>query len=105
MQGAAASGQPPRTMMMQFFMGSPWGPKFKGTGSDIKLIEWKLQMQAMFRIQTFTDEQKINFVLGSLEGEILILAEQEHRTVQQIFDQLEQLDPYFLIADKILKKT
>lgn len=67
----------------------------------------------ILRIEIFTDEQKIDFVLGSLDEdakrEINTLAELERKTVEQIFDQLEQLygdltplscDLYFLIVNK-----
>lgn len=58
-------------MMMLFFMGEPWVPKYKGTVSDTRLADWKGQIQLMLRIQQLSVEQQGDFIMGALEGTTL----------------------------------
>lgn len=62
-----ATGQP--MIMVPFFMGGPWVPKFRGTGSEVTFGEWKSQTETMLSFQPIRDSQKADFVLGLLEGE------------------------------------
>lgn len=56
-------------MMMPWFMGVPWIPKFNGDQSKMSFSEWKGQVQAMSRAQGLNEEQKIDFIFGALQGE------------------------------------
>ena len=56
-------------MMMPWFMGVPWIPKFNGDPSKMRFSEWNGQVQAMLRAQGLNEEQKIDFIFGALEGE------------------------------------
>lgn len=56
-------------MMMPWFMGVPWIPKFNGDQNKICFSEWNGQVQAMLRAQGLNEEQKIDFISGALEGE------------------------------------
>ncbi|MGH0117200.1 UNVERIFIED_CONTAM: hypothetical protein FKN15_046121 [Acipenser sinensis] len=105
-------------MMMPFSMGSPWIPKFKGTGAEVKWGEWKREMSAMMRMQTLTEGQKVDFLVGALEGDakrkILMLDRADRTTSQQVFDHFGELygdttpiaalRSSFLIADTIQPK-
>lgn len=77
---------------MAFFMGSPWLPKFNGTGSEIKFGEWKSQVETMLGFQPIRDSWEADFVLGLLEGEakreILTLERTDRNTPKKIFDVL-----------------
>lgn len=56
-------------MMMPWFMGVPWIPRFNGDSSKMNFSEWSGQVQAMLRAQGLNEEQKIDFIYGALEGE------------------------------------
>lgn len=56
-------------MMMPWFMGVPWIPKFNGDQAKISFSEWNGQVQAMLRAQGLNEEQKIDFIFGALEGD------------------------------------
>lgn len=56
-------------MMMPWFMGVPWIPRFSGDQSKMSFSEWNGQVQAMLRAQGLNEEQKIDFIFGALEGE------------------------------------
>lgn len=97
-------------------MGAPWVPRYKGTGSEIRLVDWKGQIQLMLHMQQLPVEQQGGFIMGALEGEakrkLLLLDDGDRQTPEQIFAQLEQLcgdkvpvavlHSHFLIVDKIL---
>lgn len=95
MPGTDPQAANPPVMMMPFFMGAPWVPKYKGTGSEIRLTEWKGQVQMMMRMQTLSEAQQVDFVIGALEGEakreILLLGDRDRQAPEQIFKQLDQL--------------
>lgn len=55
--------------MMPWFMGVPWIPKFNGDQAKMSFSEWNGQVQAMLRAQGLSEEQKIDFIFGALEGE------------------------------------
>lgn len=44
-----------------FFVGAPWVPKFRGTGSDIKFGEWEAQIEVMLKAQAWSVSQQCNF--------------------------------------------
>ena len=88
-----ATGQ--SAMMMPFFMGGPWVPKFSGTGSEVKFGEWRSQTETMLSFQPIRDSQKADFVLGLLEGEakreILTLDRTDRNNPRKIFEVLSEL--------------
>jgi len=69
--------------------------KFTGECSEAKLGEWKLHMETMLSFQPLTDSQRVDFVLGSLEGEakreILALDRECRDTPRKISDVLLRL--------------
>lgn len=85
----------PTGMATPFFIGAPWVPKFKGTGSNTSFMEWKQQIQAMLRAQAWTSEQRCDFLLSALEGdarrEVVILEPEDRSTPELIFRHLEEL--------------
>ncbi|KAA0702518.1 hypothetical protein E1301_Tti021516 [Triplophysa tibetana] len=50
-------------------MGAPWAQRFGGPGSELSLHEWKTQMEYLAGLQGLSEQQKLQFVLGSLDGE------------------------------------
>lgn len=67
------------TVLMPWFMGSPWVPKFSGKGGAAALREWKTQIEAFLRAQGLSGQQKVDFVLNALEGDAkreVLLAEE-----------------------------
>lgn len=58
-----------RTQVMPVFMGAPWAQRYGGPGSELGLQEWKTQITYLAGLQGLSDPQKIQFALGSLEGE------------------------------------
>lgn len=83
------------TMVMPWFMGVPWVPKFSGEGDQVKFGEWLWQIEAMLRAQGLSEQQKADFVIGALEGsarrEIILLESTERTTATQILTQLKDL--------------
>lgn len=58
-----------RPQVMPVFMGAPWAQMFGGPGSELKLSEWKAQIEYLAGLQGLNEQQRLQFVLGSLEGE------------------------------------
>lgn len=67
MADEAVPEAPPR--VMPIFLGAPWAPKYGGPGSEIRLSEWKAQVEYLAGIQGLSAPQKLQFVINSLEGE------------------------------------
>lgn len=57
-----------RPQVMPVFMGAPWAQRFGGPGSELSLHEWKTQTEYLAGLQGLSEQQKLQFVLGSLEG-------------------------------------
>ncbi|XP_062386073.1 uncharacterized protein LOC134073108 [Sardina pilchardus] len=65
---------------------APWAPKFRGPGSDVSLKEWTSQTKYLADLQGLTEQQRLQFLLGSLEGEAkreLQAAPEEKRSTPQ----------------------
>lgn len=58
-----------RPQVMPVFLGAPWAQRFGGPGSELSLHEWKTQTEYLAGLQGLSEQQKLQFVLGSLEGE------------------------------------
>ncbi|KAF4107400.1 hypothetical protein G5714_011764 [Onychostoma macrolepis] len=58
-----------RPQVMPVFMGAPWAQRFGGPGSELSLHEWKTQTEYLAGLQGLNAQRKLQFVLGSLEGE------------------------------------
>lgn len=58
-----------RPQVMPVFMGAPWAQRFRGPGSELSLQEWKTQTEYLTGLQGLSEQQKLQFVLGSLEGD------------------------------------
>ncbi|KAG1945839.1 interleukin-1 receptor accessory protein-like 1-A [Pimephales promelas] len=84
-----------RTQVMPVFMGAPWAQRYGGPGSELGLQEWKMQITYLAGLQGLSDPQKIQFVLGSLEGkakrEVMAAPEVVRATAKAIFDFLTEL--------------
>lgn len=82
-------------MMVPWFLGGPWVPKYGGKDSQQPLEEWRSQMEVYLRAQSLSSEQKVDFVLSALQGdarrEIQLLADTEKDTDRKIFEALEKL--------------
>lgn len=87
-----AAGQPVPNMW-PWFMGVPWAPKFDGKKE--KFADWASQIKALLRAQGLNEEQKIDFVINSIEGdakrEIFLEDEQQRDTADKIIDILRRL--------------
>lgn len=83
------------TVLMPWFMGGPWVPKFSGKGGADALREWQAQIEAFLRAQGLSGQQKVDFVLSALEGDArreVLLAEPANRnTDTDIFALLRTL--------------
>lgn len=58
-----------RPQVMPVFMGAPWAQRFGGPGSELSLQEWKTQTEYLAGLQGLSEQQKLQFVLGSLKGD------------------------------------
>ncbi|XP_052387294.1 uncharacterized protein LOC127934149 [Carassius gibelio] len=88
MADEAVPEAPPR--VMPIFLGAPWAPKYGGPGSEIRLSEWKAQVEYLAGIQGLSAPQKLQFVLNSLEGEaqreVQAAPETVRATAQDVLD-------------------
>ncbi|XP_041967792.1 uncharacterized protein LOC121724918 [Alosa sapidissima] len=69
-------------VLMPWFMGGPWIPKFSGKGGGATYGEWQAQIEAFLRAQGLSGQQKLDFILSALEGEAkqeVLLAEPDKR--------------------------
>uniref|UniRef100_A0A8C6WFB9 Paraneoplastic antigen Ma-like C-terminal domain-containing protein n=1 Tax=Neogobius melanostomus TaxID=47308 RepID=A0A8C6WFB9_9GOBI len=94
-QAPPVGNQAINTMVMPWFMGVPWVPKFSGECDQVKFGEWVWQIEAMLRAQGLSDQQRADFVIGALEGsarrEILLLESNLRTTAAQILFHLKDL--------------
>lgn len=81
--------------MMPWFMSGPWVPKFSGVGEPSKFQEWRSQIEAFIRAQGLNGEQRVDFLLSTLEGnakrEVALLAATDRDTDVKILDALARL--------------
>lgn len=84
-----------RPQVMPVFMGVPWAQKFGGAGSEPPFLEWKSQMEYLSGLQGLSESQKLQFVLGSLEGEakreVLAAPVEKRNNAKDVFDLLATL--------------
>ncbi|XP_073722641.1 uncharacterized protein [Misgurnus anguillicaudatus] len=82
----------PRTMPV--FMGSPWIQKYGGTESEVRLAEWKAQLEYLADLQGLSAAQRLQFVLNSLDGEarreVQATPEAVRATAQTVFQFLTE---------------
>lgn len=80
---------------MPVFMGALWAQRFGGSGSELSLQEWKTQKNYLAGLQGLSEPQKLQFVLGSLEGEakreVQAAPEDRRNTPKAVFDFLTEL--------------
>lgn len=83
---------PPRVMPV--FMGNPWVQKYGGVESEVRLSEWKAQIEYLASLQGLSAAQRLQFVLNSLEGEarreVQAAPEAVRATAQTIFQFLTE---------------
>lgn len=79
-----------RPQVMPVFMGAPWAQRYGGPGSELSLQDWRTQTDYLAGLQGLSDQQKMQFVLGSLEGEakreVLAVPGTAQVTAKAIFD-------------------
>ncbi|KAG1936037.1 interleukin-1 receptor accessory protein-like 1-A [Pimephales promelas] len=79
-----------RPQVMPIFMGAPWAQRYGGPGSELSLQDWKAQTEYLAGLQGLSAAQRVQFVLGSLEGEakreVLAASEATRATAKTIFD-------------------
>ncbi|XP_073727083.1 uncharacterized protein [Misgurnus anguillicaudatus] len=63
----AGPAAPPRATSV--IMGSPWVQKYGGAESEVRLTEWRAQLEYLADLQGLSAAQRLQFVLNSLEGE------------------------------------
>lgn len=85
----------PRSHVMPVFMGAPWAQRFGGPGSELSQQEWKTQTNYLAGLKGLSEPQKLQFVLGSLEGkakrEVQAAPEDRCNTPKAVFDFLAEL--------------
>lgn len=85
-------GVPPRVMPV--FMGNPWVQKYGGTESEVRLSEWRAQIEYLAGLQGLSAVQQLQFVLNSLEGEarreVQAAPEAVRATAQSVFNFLSE---------------
>lgn len=84
-----------RPQVLPVFMGAPWAPKFRGPSSDVSLKEWISQTTYLADLQGLTGPQRLQFLLGSLEGEakreVQAAPEEKRNTFKAVLDYLQDL--------------
>ena len=83
------------TLMLPWFLGGSWVPKFSGGQGQQPFSEWRSQVETFLRAQQLNDEQRVDFVLNALQGEarreIVLLASAEKNTAELVLTALEKL--------------
>ncbi|XP_041961809.1 uncharacterized protein LOC121720042 [Alosa sapidissima] len=92
--GGAAGPVINNMMMVPWFLGGPWVPKY-GEKNGPPLAEWRSQMEIYLRAQTLSAEQEVDFILSALQGEakreVLLLPPAEKDTADHIFEALGRI--------------
>lgn len=82
-----ALGAPPRVMPV--FMGNPWVQKYGGNESEVRLSEWRAQIEYLAGLQGLSATQQLQFALNSLDGEarreVQAAPEAVRTTAQSVF--------------------
>ncbi|KAL2087263.1 hypothetical protein ACEWY4_018322 [Coilia grayii] len=95
MQTSRPEASTVNAVMMPWFMGGPWIPKFSGKGGAAAFEEWRGQMEAFLRAQGLSGQQRVDFILSALEGEakqeIQLVAPTDKDTDVEVFDVLKGL--------------
>lgn len=96
-QGINATGASSvsNVMMMPWFLGGPWVPKFGDREKSISFPDWHMQIETFIRAQNLTQTQQVDFVLSTLQGdarrEVLLLPADDRNTPDKIFKALTDL--------------
>lgn len=90
--GSAADGGSQAHLVVPWFMGGPWIPRFSGERG--KFGSWRSQVEAMLRAQGLTAQQGVDFLLAALDGEArrqarLFKAEEKNNT-KALLDALQK---------------
>lgn len=77
-----------QTITMPHVMGMPWVQRFGGLESELKFGECQEQIETMLSFQPINDAQKVDMIMGFLDGEakreILTLGRAERNTPNKI---------------------
>lgn len=76
-------------VVMPWFLGRPWVPKFGDKERQTGFADWRIQIETFIRAQNLNPAQHVDFVLSALQGEarreILLLLPAEHDSPTKIF--------------------
>ena len=79
-------------VVMPWFLGGPWVPKFGDEERQAGFADWRIQIETFLSAQHLHQAQQVDFVLSALQGEarreILLLLPAERDTPAKIFQAL-----------------
>ncbi|XP_062374615.1 uncharacterized protein LOC134062574 isoform X2 [Sardina pilchardus] len=91
----APPGGASNVIMMPWFLGGPWVPKFGDKEKQTGLADWRGQIETFIRAQNLNPAQQVDFVLSALQGEarreILLLPAGNRDSPTKIFKALEDV--------------
>lgn len=92
--GTSITPNPPvmSAVMMPWFLGSHWVPKFSGEKGTVRFSQWLAQVEAFLRAQTLQPPQGVDFILSSLDGpahrEAMLLPSTTRGSAQEMLEVL-----------------
>lgn len=95
MTDTSESSTASNVMIVPWFLGGPWVPKFEGGQGQLSFGQWRAQIESFLRAQNLSVAQRVDFVLSALQGEarreVLLLPDAKRRTAEDIFQELQGL--------------
>ena len=83
-----------RPQVLPVFVRAPWAPKFRGPNSAVSLKERMSQTKYLADLQGLTEQQRLQFLLGCLEGgakrEVLAASEAKRSPPRAVLDYLTE---------------
>lgn len=91
LSGSATSATSVMPLSMPYFLGALWFPCYKGEPHTLK--DFREKMLATFRLYSVSPEQKVEILIGQLQGaalrEVKSWPHSEKRTAEQILERLQ----------------
>lgn len=95
MTDTSESASASNVMIVPWFLGGPWVPKFEGGQGQLSFGQWRTQIESFLRAQNLNTAQRVDFVLSALQGdarrEVLLLPDAKRKTAEDIFQELQGL--------------